>query len=328
MSDRESHDIERVGVVIPTWNRKDLLLTCLESVHAQTRLPDEVIVVDDASDDGTPEAVAAAFPSARVIRLDQNSGFAAAANAGIRAAELDALFLLNNDMTLEPNCLEMLVGAMDSAGAGMAAPLVLWRDTPDRIYSAGDAQRVDGRPEAIGHNEPRDGFALPGRIFGVSAGAGLYRREVFDAVGLLDERFEAYFEDSDLSFRARLAGFEAVLAPEAVAYHVGSASLEGRHLWRARLCHRNHMMLVVKNMPFSLLMRHGAAIFGERWHQTRRVFSVAYSEGGALKAFTHCAGAAFDCARCLPHALHERGRIQRSRRIEANALAGLLKPKP
>ncbi len=222
-----------ISVIIPTWNRRQLLAACLDSLAAQTFRDFEIIVVDDGSTDGTAAYLADAYPHVRVVSLARNSGFATAINAGIRQAQSDWLFLLNNDMTLEPSCMELLADAASQDLASLIAPLVLCQDQPQLIYGAGDRQYVSGRPEAIGHGQPVDTFVHPRRIFGVSAGAALYDRSVFERIGLFDESFGAYFEDSDLNFRAKLAGFRACVVPEARAYHLGSASLNARHLWRA-----------------------------------------------------------------------------------------------
>lgn len=314
----------QISIVVPTWNRRDLAVTCLRSLAAQTFRDIEIILVDDGSTDGTAEAVARAFPEVRVLRMPENRGFCRAVNAGIRQASASLILLLNNDMTLAVDFLERLAGAAAASDAAMFAPLVLWRDEPETIYAAGDRLRANGRPESIGFREPREGFAFPEGIFGVSAGAGLYRRALFDSVGLLDERFVAYFEDSDLSFRARLAGFRAELVPDAVAYHIGSASIAGRTWWRTRQCFRNHALLVIKDMPRPLLVRHAASIAGERLHQARRLFSAARAEFGAMRAAACLLGAAYSLLREIPHALAERRRIQRGRVIAIEDLEALL----
>lgn len=315
---------KRLSIVIPTWNRKDLALSCLRSLEKQTFKNFETIVVDDGSTDDTAEAVDQEFPEARVVRLPRNSGFAAAANAGIRRATSGLILLLNNDITVEPDFLEKLLQAADSSNAAMFAPLLLWRDDPKVIYSAGDRQLASGRPESVGFRRPREGFAFPRTIFGVSAAAGLYRREVFDRVGLLDEHFVAYFEDSDLSFRARLAGFEAEFVEDAVGCHMGSASIGGREWWRTRQCYRNHALLVLKNMPLELIRRNARVILAERIHQTRRLFSAARAERGAVWAAGVLGTTWLSILRQLPHALRERHRIQRTREIELGKLEELV----
>jgi GT2 family glycosyltransferase len=314
----------RVSVVIPSWNGRELLAACLESLSSQSYGDFETIVVDDGSTDGSSEMVRACFPETFLLTFEGNRGFCHAVNAGIDRTHGELIVLLNNDMTLAPDFLEKLVAAADSSEAGMFAPLILWRDEPDVVYSAGDAQRRNGRPEAIGFRAALGGFAFPEKIFGVCAGAAMYRRELFDAVGMLDPIFEIYFSDGDLSFRARLAGYGAELVRGAVAWHVGSASLFGKPLKRTRQCCVNHALLVLRNMPGRLIARHAAAIAGERAHQVRRLFSASRAEYGAIRAAADVAQTLAHTASLIPRALSARRRIQRLRKIDVSELDRLL----
>lgn len=315
--------LKRVSVVIPTWNRRELLGECLRSIANQTCAPDEVVVVDDGSTDGTTELVNNEFPFAAVIRLERNRGFCVAINAGIRAATGDLLLLLNNDMTLEPPFIESLVRATLDSDAAMFAPLVLFRDEPDVIYCAGDRQLANGRPESIGFRTRLNEFEHPGRLFGVSAGAGMYRRVVFDRIGLFDERFVAYFEDGDLNLRARLAGFECQYVPSAVAYHAGSASLGGKYWWRSRQCYRNHALLVLKNYPASLLVWGFPTIIRERVNQLGHCVSSARTEFGFLKALKVAMGAWLEIVASLPQVARERRRARSIRKLSSGQLRAL-----
>jgi len=304
-----------VSVVIPTYNRRDLVERCLDSLALQTHDDIEIIVVDDGSTDGTAELVASRYPHARMERLPRNGGFAVAANAGIRAARGAWVLLLNNDVTMEPDCIARMLATAEQASSDIVAPMILWDDDRARIYSAGDRMRKDGRPEPIGFRQPREGFTPPEFIFGATAACGLFRREVLDTVGLLDESFGAYFEDSDLCFRARLAGFRAALAAEAVAYHIGSASQGGRTWWRSAQCCRNHALLVEKNMPEALRAKHHALIAAERRHQSERLWSSARAELGTLRAVGVALRYALSLKRALPAARRARTTIQAAARV-------------
>jgi len=295
-----------VTVIVPVYNRVDLLRACLDSLMKQSLAPASTIVVDDASQEDVAACVKRWCPAARFIRRDYNGGFARAVNDGLRCVDTSLIFLLNSDMTLEPDCLETLVQGLADTNTDMACPLVLFRDEPDVIYSAGDTVRRGGRPESIGFRQPRDGFAFNREPFGVSAGAALYRREVFDAVGLFDETFVAYFEDADLCMRARRAGFEAACVPEAVAYHVGSPSLGGNTLWRTRRCYINHALLVLKNYPLHQLALESPWILAERIHQTRRLVSAYRTETGLAGAWRGRLLAFVESAALVPYALRAR----------------------
>ncbi len=312
-------------IVIPTYNGRDLLRECLASLDAQSFSDFEVLIVDDGSEEDIEAFVAAEFPNARVIRLSQNAGFAAAVNTGLRELKTECVMLLNNDMCLEAECIEKLMGALEDGPAAMVAPLVLWKDEPETIYSAGDRIRRNGRPESIGFRCPREGFEFSEPVFGVSAGAAVYRREVFEKCGLLDERFVAYFEDADLGFCARLAGFEAACVPDAVAYHVGSASQHGKTWWRSRQCYRNHALLVLKNMPLAILIRYAPLILCERLHQARMLLSSARAEFGLVRALFEWVRAWVEIVELLPHALGARWHGMRTRAISDADLAELLK---
>jgi GT2 family glycosyltransferase len=295
-------------IVVPVYKRVDLLAACLSSLNEQTYRDFHVIVVDDASPEDVAACVGRARLSAEVVRRETNGGFACAANTGIRRAESPFIMLLNDDMTLAPDCLSRLMEGLGETGGAMACPLVLFRDEPDTIYSAGDRITRAGRPESIGHREKRAGFQFEGRPFGVSAGAAIYSREVFDRVGLFDETFVAYFEDADLCVRARAAGFGAVCIPEAVAYHVGSASQAGSTAWRTRQCYRNHALLVTKNFRNRDLLLGAPAILAERVHQTRRLISAYRAEAGLARALAEWGRAWSEIVRALPGALAQRFR--------------------
>ena len=167
----------RVTIVIATWNRKELLSDCLQSIERQTYARHETVVVDNGSVDGTADMIEASFPWVRLIPSPENRGFCVATNIGLREAGTEFVLPLNNDMTLEPDFLERLIAAADQSEAAMFAPLILWRDEPDVIYSAGDRILVNGRPEGIGFRCLREKFAFPNRIFGVTAGASLFLTE-------------------------------------------------------------------------------------------------------------------------------------------------------
>jgi GT2 family glycosyltransferase len=314
--------IPDVLVIIPVYNRSDLLRDCLASLRRQTYTAFRVLVIDDASQENVAASVSEAHPEAEYVRRETNGGFARAVNDGLRRADTPLVFLLNSDMTLEPDCVEKLVVGMREAGAAMACPLVLFRDQPDTIYSAGDTILRGGRPVSIGFRQPHAGLQCDRQPFGVSAGAALYTRELFDAVGLFDEQYIAYFEDADLCMRARAAGFEAACVPEAVAYHVGSASLAGSTIWRTHQCHRNHALLVFKNYTFAQLMRDAPWILRERMHQSRRLFSAHRAAHGTIHAVRAQLAAAAGVIRLTLTALFDRRTNARERRSNiASAVA-------
>jgi GT2 family glycosyltransferase len=244
----------RVTVVVPNWNGEAFLPLCLGSLRKQRFEDFETVVVDNGSTDGSLSLLKQDFPEARVVALPENRGFAAAANAGIGASEAEFVALLNNDTEVDPRWLESLLRvAEDHPEAGLFATKLV--DFHDRRFldGAGDALRLSGLPYRLGHGErDRGQFDAPRYVFSACAAAALYHRGMLDEVGLFDEDFGSYCEDGDLSFRARLAGYECFYVPEAVVYHMGSASTGGKRSATAtRLGTRNSLSLLAKNLPLS-----------------------------------------------------------------------------
>jgi hypothetical protein len=230
--------------VIPTWNRRDLLLNLFESLAAQTRRFDEIIVVDNGSTDDSAELAERA--GAKVLRLGQNMGFAAAVNRGIEAADADWVAILNNDVTFEPDWLEKLLAADEGAWFAtgkilQAADHTLVDAAFDELSRGACASRCgSGKPDGPAWNQPR-------RIRFAPMTAAIFRRQLFRDLGGLDESFGSYMEDVDFGLRCALAGREGLYVPSAVAYHRGSATLGGWSkdtVWRIA---RNQVLLAAKH---------------------------------------------------------------------------------
>ncbi|MCL4218709.1 MAG: glycosyltransferase family 2 protein [Candidatus Hydrogenedentes bacterium] len=315
-----------VDVIIPSYNGWRLLRDCLDSLESQTYPACQITVIDDGSTDNTVENIARDHPEVCVVRREKNGGFCRAVNTGIQSTRNEYVFLLNNDMTLDFECIERLVKALRDAPkeCGVVGPLMLFRDAPSVIYGAGDRLCTNGRPESIGFREKRADFVFDEKPFGISAGAALYKRVVLEDVGPFDERFVAYFEDSDWNFRARLYGYSVQVVPEAIVYHLGGASLAGRMWWRSRQCFRNHALLIMKNMPLPVVVRHAPAIIRERIHQARRVFGASRIEFGAINAFAVLVRAGLSLVIAMPHGYLERRRVQKRRTLSAGGLDALL----
>lgn len=316
----------KLSIVIPTWNGMPLLRRCLDSLRRQTWREFEVVVSDDGSIDGTAAQLADDYPEVLVARSARNSGFAVAVNRGITRARGEWIFLLNNDVILADDCLEHLMAQAESGECAMLTPLVLWTEDPRLVYSAGDAIGRNGRPEGIGYRVAREALSIHPHPFGVSGGYGLFKRAMLEQIGVLDTAFGAYFEDSDLCFRARWAGCHAAVVPAAIAWHVGSATIRGRLWWRTRQCYRNHALLVIKNFSPSMLWWNAGALVRERAHQTGRVFGAARAEWGAVCALGYTIHAWLGLAARIPGALLKRRRIMASRRLTSTEMQALLAP--
>jgi GT2 family glycosyltransferase len=310
----------RVTVVIPNWNGERFLELCLGSLRGQSFRDFETILVDNGSTDGSLGFVAEKFPEVKTISLGGNRGFAKAVNAGIEASATEFVALLNNDTEQDPGWLGSLVSAAEAhPESGLfASKLVDFHDR-EVLDGAGDAMRLSGLPYRLGHGErDRGQFDTPGHVFGACAAAALYRKEVFDDVGPFDEDFVSYCEDGDLSFRAQLAGYRCSYVPEAVVYHMGSASTGGKRSETAtRLGTRNSLSLLVKDLPLSAVV-HILPFFAAG----QLVRLITATATGALGA--HLEGLA-GAWRHLPLMLGKRAGVQKQKRASDAEVRRLLR---
>jgi GT2 family glycosyltransferase len=231
-----------VAAIIPHWNRRDLLDPLFFSLRSQTRTFDEIIVVDNGSSDDS--ANLAASLGATVLRLQKNLGFAAAVNRGIQATKADWIAILNNDVTLAPDWLERLLETKASFASGKilnAADHSLIDGTFDEISRAACAWRCgQGRKDSPIWNQPR-----PIRIAPMTA--AIFRKSLFDSIGLLDENFGSFLEDVDFGIRCALRGVPGEYIPEAVAYHRGSATMGAWNKDTVKRIARNQILLIAKH---------------------------------------------------------------------------------
>ncbi len=247
-----------VSVVIPNYNGKDYLKPCIDSVMASDPAPREIIVVDNGSADGSTELLKSVYPEVILIEHKDNLGFTGAVNHGITRASQPYVFLLNNDTTIEPDCIEKLVKAMDSDHKVFSAgALMLSMDHPELVDNAGDSYNLLGYPRSFatgksGINYFGDNSA---KVFTACAGAAMYRKDLLKEIGLFDDRHFAYFEDADIGYRARIYGYSNVNVRNAVVYHKGSAVSGSRHnRFKVNLSSQNGILLFMKNMPLLQLL--------------------------------------------------------------------------
>ncbi|MGI8865015.1 MAG: glycosyltransferase family 2 protein [Solirubrobacteraceae bacterium] len=292
------------AVVVPNWNGRGWLEGCLRSLADQTHPPGEVIVVDNGSSDGSVEFLRSEHRDVQVVELGHNTGFAHAANRGVREARAEFVALVNTDVELAPDWLERMVAVLRAdTGCASAACKMLSMNDESRVYDAGDFLRRDGVCEQRGRfglDEPR--LDDPVEVFGACAGAVVYRREVFLDLGGFDERYFAYLEDVDLALRLQLAGWRCRYEP-VIALHAGeqsSAQLSGGHWY---LVERNTLMLVAKAFPSRWLGLVAYRQLAWLWHAVRER-RLRWQLRGALAAIP-----------LLPHALRERRRLRREARV-------------
>jgi len=241
-------------VVVLNWNGLPVIESCLESILRQTYQPLELIVVDNGSEDASPDLVRNRFPRARLILNGKNLGYGAGNNVGIKASGGQYIFILNNDARLDPGCIERLIGPFkQDPGLGAGAPKILLQHEKKLLDAAGIVVYPDGLSIGRGRMEPGEQYDEETEVFCASGCAALFRRVMLDEIGLFDEDFFAYAEDTDLGWRARLAGWKTHYVPEAVVYHHHSKQFGTYSAHKAFLVERNRIWVAWKNFPLSLL---------------------------------------------------------------------------
>lgn len=254
-----------ITVVIPNWNRCNLLVALLDGLTRQTLIPSAVVVVDNGSSDGSPEA--AEERGAHVIRLVANAGFARAVNLGLAQASTRWVAILNNDVELDPSYLALLQSAAESRNAAFAVGRILQarnRETPC-IDGSFDLLSRSGCTWRAGHGRPDSALWQSARLVHFAPfTAAVFRTSLFRDLGGLDEEFESYLEDVEFGMRCACAGRVGLYVPEAVAWHWGSATLGAWSPEMVRLISRNQVLLAARYFPSSCLwpVLAGQALWG------------------------------------------------------------------
>ena len=246
----------KVTIVIPNYNGKHFMEPCLASLERQTCHDFKILVVDNASTDGSLEYMKENYPDIEVIALDKNYGFSKAVNVGIRHSRTPYVILLNNDTTVDPHYVEEMVGAIERSPRifSVSSKMIQLYDH-SKMDDAGDMYTLMGWAFQRGVGRPSGGYNRVFRVFSACAGAAIYRREVFETIGYFDEMHFAYLEDIDVGYRARIYGYDNIYCPTAVVYHVGSGTSGSRYnSFKVRLAARNNVYLNYKNMPLFQLV--------------------------------------------------------------------------
>ena len=246
-----------LSVIIPNWNGKHFLSECVDSLKEQTFRDFETILVDNGSTDGSAEFAEKRYGDfIRIIRNEKNLGFTGGNNVGIRAARGRYIVLLNNDTWAEPTWLEELVKAtyLDPP-VGMWASKVYSYYKRNQIEAVGELIYWDGLSRSRGQFEQEQGqYEEMEEIFFPPGCGAMYRKAVFDEIGLFDEDFFAYADDAEIGIRARLAGWKCVYVPKAILYHKNSGSTGHYSPFKAFYVERNRFWITVKYFPLPLLL--------------------------------------------------------------------------
>ena len=266
-------------MVIPTLTADKRLVECLAALAVQTRTDFEVIIVDN-SGKGLVRGGAAGQTGATVIEPGRNVGFGAAINLGFQKSRAPYVAALNDDAAPRPEWLEALLAAGENwCDAGMFASQVRFYGE-EQLDSAGMLIAADGSSKQRGHLFPVGEFDREDEVLLPSGSAALYRRAMLDAIGLFDEDFFLYCEDTDLGLRARWAGWKCIYVPAAVVDHHYSHSAGRASKLKAYYVERNRLFVVAKNFPARMLWRVPFATLGRYWWHMR---SIALGRGTAAQ---------------------------------------------
>lgn len=249
--------MNQITIIIPNYNGFNFLKECLEALYTQEDAPGyRVLVVDNGSKDGSLELLKEQFPQASVIAFPGNTGFCHAVNSGIAASDTPYIILLNNDTKAYPGFVRALYDAIEADPSlfSVSARMLMW-DKPELLDGAGDRYCVLGWAYSRGKGKPAAAYGRPAEIFSACGGAAIYRKSVFEEIGLFDEAHFAYLEDLDIGYRARIHGYHNYYAPSAEVIHYGSASTGSRYNeWKTVQAAANSVYVIAKNMPLLQLL--------------------------------------------------------------------------
>ncbi len=270
------------SVIIVNYNGRHLLKDCLDSLREQSYKDFEVIVVDNASQDGSVEFIKTDYPEVAVIECDRNLGYGGGNNRGLSVAKGEFIVFLNNDTKADRHWLLHLVKAAKSSDSiGMCASKILNFDNPKIIDNTGLIIYPDGIARGRGRlQEDRGQFDEKRDVFFPSGCAGLYRKKMLDEVGWFDEDFFLYMDDVDIGLRGRLAGWRAVFVPEAVVYHKYSATTSPYSPLKAYLVERNRIWVVLKYYPVDMIL---ASVFYTLIRYTSQAASILKGRGAGSR---------------------------------------------
>ena len=260
-------DTPRTGVAVSTvivnHERRDLLQICLDSLRralAEVEEDTELIVVDNGSRDGSAQLVRERFPDVKVVELDRNEGFAGGVSRGIEVAKGEWIAVFNNDTTVEPDAVRIMLeaGRVHPRVSAVAAQM-RFADRRDVLNSAGlELDRLGiAADRLVGTRVQEHGALMPYEVFGATGGAAIFRRAMLDQVGGFDESYFAFFEDADLAWRAHSHGWRALYAPAAVVYHHHSATAQHGSPAKLYLVGRNRVRTLAKNATLGMLLVNG-----------------------------------------------------------------------
>lgn len=245
-----------VSVVTPNYNGEKFLKTFLDSLNEDSEYIGEVIIIDNGSSDGSVGYLknnSYNFPLV-LIENSENLGFAPAVNQGILKAKNELIFSINNDTEIKKGTIKALIDLINSSDEIFSVQAkMLQYNNKDLIDDVGDEYNLLAWTKKTGENHHSDEYSEVKEIFSSCAGAAMYKKSILDEIGLFDDNFFAYMEDVDLALRSKINGYKNLLCPEAIVYHIGSATSGSRYNeFKVKLAARNNVWVVYKNLPIPL----------------------------------------------------------------------------
>jgi GT2 family glycosyltransferase len=255
MSKNMNSQNELVSIIILNYNGNEFLENCIESIFRETKQKYELIIVDNNSPDKSGEKFSKKYESCKFILNKKNLGVSEGLNIGIRNSNGTHIVLLNNDLIVAPKWLDYLFEAYEEKGNGLYQPKFLKMKDKNIIDSAGNLisifgfgfSREKGRKDNFQYNTIEE--------IGFAAGTCLFcSKEIFDKIGLFDEKLFAYNEDLDLGWRARLLNYKSYFVPKSIVYHHGSAQWK----WSGEkfyLLERNRWIVLLSNYSIKTILK-------------------------------------------------------------------------
>jgi len=242
-----------VSIIIVTYNNKDDIEECLDSILNQTYKNFEIIVVDNASKDGTPDIVQRKYPTVRLIRSPKNLGYAGGNALGLKYAKGDYIVILNPDTIVDKNWLQELVSIANRDNKiGIVGACILLYDQPSRINALGNVLHFTGLVFCNAFCEPYDKYREKDQYLALPSGAAfLIKREVIEEVGFMDKFFFMEFSDTDFVVRALSKGWDSLVTPKAKAYHKYRLKMNPLRLY---ILERGRYYFLLRNFEIKTLL--------------------------------------------------------------------------
>ncbi|MFD0869517.1 glycosyltransferase family 2 protein [Paenibacillus residui] len=303
-----------VSIHIVTYNSEPYIEDCLQAVFRQSYPIDQIVVIDNASRDRTPEILEQYSERVHVVLNKVNTGFAPGHNQALRMTTSDYFLVLNPDVLLHPDYVRCLIERMEQRpDVGSATGKLLLKSSPDLLDSAGLVIHKSRRAFDRGMGQPEGEYANYAEVFGVSGAAALYSRKMAVDISVngefFDEQFFAYKEDVDVAWRAQIYGWSAIYVPEASALHERGWKIGSRQkqpLFVRRHSYINRYRMILKNDSIKYILRHSPSFV---WHEILSAGYLILREPGLIKSW----GALL---RQLSYIKQQRRVIQKNRKKE------------